>query len=293
MGRISTRHRIARLDLDNATVSPFVDTLLVEEPLEIRIFGEVPVPPLTAMRTPGHDLDLAVGLALAEGILAHPGQVTQAMHCVASDPNRPGDGPNVLQVAARGPLTPPPARTLDAGSACGVCGSASIDDVLGRLGHRLVPAPPPVTRVPVREILDTLAATQRAFASTGGSHAAAIFRLQEGAAQHLVTREDVGRHNAVDKVVGHVAQQGVWPLPADTVLATSSRAGFEILQKAWVAGIGTVITVSAASSLAVEVARAAGITLIGMVRRGRANVYTDGTDRSSVNRSTMSASSAG
>lgn len=270
------------MDLRGGGTRPHVDILLVEEPLEIRVDG---LAPMTTMRTPGHDLDLATGLLLAEGIIDHPAQITTAMHCVAAtaDPGSdPASAANLLRITVDGPIRRPFPRTLASTSACGVCGTASIDDVRARLGDARVPTPPPTSVLPVREILDDLARTQRMFPTTGGSHAAALFRLDSGCATLLATREDVGRHNAVDKVIGTVARNGLsgsaaWPLVRDLVLATSSRASFEILQKAWVAGIGTVITVSAASTLAVQVAEEAGITLVGMVRGDRANIYCDST----------------
>lgn len=280
------------MDLRDGMTHPHIDTLLVEEPLEIRVAG---LAPLTTMRTPGHDLDLAMGLLLTEGIIGHPGQITTAMHCVAaaSEPARESDlasSANALRITLDGPVRPPWARTLSSTSACGVCGTASIDDVRGRLGNMRVPAPPPASELPVRAILDSLSRTQRMFATTGGSHAASMFGLRGGSPDLLVTREDVGRHNAVDKVIGAVARNDLagsaaWPFAPDLVLATSSRASFEILQKAWAAGIGTVITVSAASTLAVQVAEEAGITLVGMVRGDRANVYTANTRETTSKRS--------
>lgn len=278
------------MDLTSGALSPHVDTLLVEEPLEIRVDG---IPPLTTMRTPGHDLDLATGLLLTEGMLAHPGQITHAMHCVASDPQSAESSANVLQLSVNGTVVPPQARTLAGTSACGVCGTASIDDVRARLGTLRVPEPAPPSSLDLHQVLGTLSTTQRLFASTGGSHAAALFTGRGGALDHVVTREDVGRHNAVDKVIGAFSREllhaggrdRAWPLPEDTVLVTSSRAGFEIVQKAWVAGISTVVTVSAASTLAVQTAEAAGMTLIGMVRRNRANVYCLGSANTRSNNS--------
>jgi FdhD protein len=245
------------------------------------------------MRTPGRDADLALGFLFAEGIIAGPADVGSVAHC-----GRPGDEGhgNVLDVRSAGGHRIDVDRVL-AGrrfttttSACGVCGRRSIDDLLARTPH----LDRGVTLAPGQVLLgmQRLAASQPLFARTGGLHAAAILdvRLEVAAAA-----EDVGRHNAVDKAVGALLRLGRLgapavlprlaapvPLPGRdaplALLAVSGRTSFEIIQKAAVAGIPCVASVSAPSSLAVELARAAGLLLVGFVRGGGFNVYT-GDDR--------------
>jgi FdhD protein len=267
----STRTRTTRLDLDTGSATERADTLAVEEPLQLEVDGEQ----LTVtMRTPGHDVELALGFLHAEGLLRSAEDVVAMRHCTDVGP----DGQptwNLLQIGARpgsrlaGDRV---ARPFTTTSACGVCGSVSVDEVLAR-----VPDPVHDDAVRVRaDVLaglpDALRAAQSTFERTGGLHAAGLFTAD---GELLCAREDVGRHNAVDKVVGWALREGRVPLRG-TVLVVSGRASFELVQKAAVAGVPVLVAVSAPSSLAVSLAREAGMTLLGFVRPPRANVYAGG-----------------
>ncbi len=276
MGRVTARVPVVRLTgigTASSARSRRPDTLAVEEPLELRAGGQV----LTVtMRTPGADLELAHGYLLAEGVIARVADVAAARYCagaVATGPDGlPANTYNVLEVDLAAPganLLDAVSRSVFTSSACGVCGSASIEAVAAR-----VPAGIPDTgaRLSARTLprmLTALTASQVVFARTGGLHAAAIFRV---GGDVVATAEDVGRHNAVDKVVGAALLAGQMPL-ADAVLVVSSRASFEVVQKAAMAGIPVVVTVSAPSSLAVQTASALGMTLVGFARGETANIY--------------------
>jgi FdhD protein len=237
------------------------DELIVEEPLEIRLDGELLT---TTMRTPGHDFELAVGLCHGDGLLGGA-PVETVRYC--------GTGSavstefNVVSVDTGGRAPAFDARLRPTTSSCGLCGSTSIEELRERLAPLAGPArfdPALLAGVPAR-----VHGGQPLFARTGAVHAAAAFDL---AGEPLVVREDVGRHNAVDKVVGRLLLDGA--LPAGGLgLYVSGRASFEIVQKAWAAGFVALVSVSAPSALAVETARAAGLTLVGFVRGDRANVY--------------------
>ncbi len=231
-----------------------VDQVAVEEPLEIRLGG---VPIAVVMRTPGADPDLIRGFVLTEGILLSPDEIADVAEL---DPHRWNVEPTVPIDAERF------RRTMFASSSCGVCGKASIDAV--RVAARSLPAGPVVDTGLVDRVMERLARAQPAFAATGGLHAAGVFS-PEG--EPLVVREDVGRHNAVDKAIGAVAVHR-WPVGA-SILAVSGRLSFEITQKAAVAGIPVVAGISAPSSLAVDLARDLGMTLVGFARQGSMVVY--------------------
>lgn len=234
------------------------DFIAVEEPLEIRI-GERPL--AVTMRTPGDDFDLAAGFLFTEGVVAEAASIEDVRHW---------GSPNVVRVALREGVSidwQRLQRHFYSTSSCGVCGKASID--LVRIHARPVtsavrPAPEVALTLPER-----LRERQDAFAATGGLHAAGIFTVD---GTLVCSREDVGRHNAVDKAIGALWMEGT-PF-GNKVLAVSGRAGFEIVQKAAVAGIPTVVAVGAPSSLAVELARELGLTLLGFVREGRFNAYS-------------------
>jgi FdhD protein len=250
-----------------------MDEVAVEEPLEIRVDGE---PVATTMRTPGADADLALGFLFGEGIISGAADVTTAVHC-----GRPGDEGygNVLDVRSGAGVRLEPERLLEGrrfvpvSSACGVCGRRSIEGLLARAGR--VDSSLRLTPSLVTQAVAALSAVQPGFARTGGLHAVAAFG-QDGAV--LAAAEDVGRHNAVDKVVGVLLRAGKLGAGAATadrpaLLAVSGRAGFEIVQKAAAAGIPAVASVSAPTSLAVDLAEQAGILLCGFVRGARHNVY--------------------
>lgn len=251
---------------------PTLDSLAVEEPLEIRVDGETIA---TTMRTPGADADLALGFLFAEGILAGPADVSSIVHC--GRPGEEGYG-NVLDVRSAGGMRLDPERILEGRrfvpttSACGVCGRRAIDGLLARV----VPLPRGRTFPAslVHQAVGALPRVQPAFASTGGLHAAAAV-TDDGVV--LAAAEDVGRHNAVDKVVGALVRAGNLAGQAGgreaAIIAVSGRAGFEIVQKAAAARVPMVASVSAPSSLAVDLAERAGLTLCGFVRGETMNVY--------------------
>ncbi len=253
--------------------TPTIDSLAVEEPLEIRVDGETIA---TTMRTPGADADLALGFLFAEGILACAADVSSLVHC--GRPGEEGYG-NVLDVRSAGGMRLDPERILEGrrfvptSSACGVCGRKAIDGLLARV----VPLPRGRTLPAslVHTAVEALPRVQPAFASTGGLHAA-VALAEDGSV--LAAAEDVGRHNAVDKVVGGLVRagrvgKGASPGGEPAVIAVSGRTGFEIVQKAAAARVALVASVSAPSSLAVDLAERAGLTLCGFVRNGAMNVY--------------------
>jgi FdhD protein len=265
MGRVTRRQRVVRIG-PGGEVST-VDTLAVEEPLEIRLDGR---PFQVTMRTPGDDIDLVHGLLHSEQVIVDAGQVVLARYCAGSAP----DGMNTYNVVdvtlGEGAEPPDPGlqRNVLTSSACGVCGTASIDQVTKVARHEL--SSTPVSGDVLRAAPRLVRPQQKVFAKTGGLHAAALLDL---AGSVLCVREDVGRHNAVDKVVGWALRDGRVPA-TDTMLLVSGRASFELTQKAVLAGIGILAAVSAPSSLAVELADRAGLTLVGFLRGDSMNVYT-------------------
>jgi len=265
MGRITARTRVTRITVGGRT-SRREDLLAVEEPLEIRVGG---VPLAVTMRTPGHDVDLAVGFLVSEGVIVRGEQVASAIHCAGPD----GENTyNVLDLALAPGVPAPDAsiqRNFFTTSSCGVCGKASIEAVLTRSAY---PIEDDVRVDPALLVTfpDRLRAGQEIFEKTGGLHAAALFDGRTG--ELLVLREDVGRHNAVDKVIGWAARETLLPLRG-VVLQVSGRASFELTQKASMAGIPVLAAVSAPSSLAVEHARDARLTLVGFLRGDSMVVY--------------------
>jgi len=243
-----------------------LDRVSVEEPLEIRVGGETLA---VTMRTPGHDFDLATGWLVTEGIVRERGEIARLEHC--REVRSPEEEGNVVIVRATEPIagrTDRARRLLLTSSSCGLCGKGSIESLRGSF-----PAVAPganLDRAVLRRLPDALRAVQGNFAQTGGLHAAGIFGFS---GELLVSREDIGRHNAVDKVIGALFREGRWPL-SDTVLLVSGRASFEIVQKALAAAIPVVAAVSAPSSLAIDLARDSGITLVGFLREGAFNVYS-------------------
>jgi FdhD protein len=244
------------------------DTLAGEEPMELRVGGRALA---VTMRTPGHDLELAHGFLLTEAIITTRTDVALARYCdsEASGPNTY----NVLDVTLTAGVpapTPGVERNFYTTSSCGICGKASLDAV--RTSTRFPPAADPL-RIPAATLTalpDALRATQRVFDSTGGLHAAALFTHT---GDLLVAREDVGRHNAVDKTIGWALLHDQVPLTGCTLLV-SGRASFELIQKAVMAGVPLLAAVSAPSSLAVDLAEESGVTLVGFLRGTSMNVYT-------------------
>jgi FdhD protein len=274
MGRVTARRPVLRLD-DGRTPPRRLerpDTLAVEEPLELRVGGE----PLTVtMRTPGDDMDLAAGFLLAEGVIESAADLRTMRFCAGAGT----DGANTYNVldvalAEHVPAERVRPRAFLTSSACGVCGTASIDAVRVRvpdaLAQQVRAAMPRLDPQLLASLPAALRAAQRVFDRTGGLHAAGLFRAADGVP--LAVREDVGRHNAVDKVVGHTLREGMLPL-LDAVLVVSGRASFELVQKALAAGVPALAAVSAPSSLAVDLAVDAGMTLVGFLRGETMNVY--------------------
>ncbi|HMB03799.1 MAG TPA: formate dehydrogenase accessory sulfurtransferase FdhD [Isosphaeraceae bacterium] len=244
------------------------DWIVIEEPLEIRARGpgQEPISVAVTMRTPGDDPELAVGFLYTEGLVLSRGEVVAAQECASK---RAGGACNTVQVVLSRPFDSSALkRNFFATSSCGVCGKATLDQVAVRC--------PPVGSGPVvgRSILvglpDVLRGAQAVFDRTGGLHAAGLFDAE---GRLIALREDVGRHNAVDKLVGRALLEGDVPLTG-RILLVSGRTSFEILQKAAVAGVPIVCAVSAPSSLAVSMADRLGITLVGFLRGTSFNVYT-------------------
>jgi FdhD protein len=237
------------------------DELIVEEPMTVQLDGTTVS---TTMRTPGNDYELAVGFCLTEGLLAGAA-IIGVRYCAAGPAIESAF--NVVTVDTGGRAPTPTARLGTTTSSCGLCGSESIDTLCARLTP--LPATPPIPLGVLAAVPDAVRAGQGLFESTGAVHAAAAFDTT-GAV--IAVREDVGRHNAVDKVVGRMLLDG--RLPATGLgLYVSGRASFELVQKAWSAGFGTLVAVSAPTSLAVHTARRAGLTLAGFVRGSRVNIY--------------------
>jgi FdhD protein len=243
------------------------DRLIVEEPLEVHLDGHLVA---TTMRTPGHDFELAVGLVHGDGLLAGA-PIVSCRYC--------GTGSavesefNVVSVDTGGTAPTPTARLAATSTACGLCGSTAIDELRDRIAP--IPVGAPWSVALLAEVPMLVHPGQDLFATTGAVHAAAAF---DRTGAPLLVREDIGRHNAVDKVVGRLLLDG--RLPATEMgLYVSGRAGFEIVQKAWAAGFSAVVSVSAPSALSVEAAQQAGMTLVGFVRGDPpvANLYTPDT----------------
>lgn len=260
MPEATREHTVTKIEAGGATRAD--DTLAVEEPCEIRI-GDEPV--AVTMRTPGHDAELAAGFLFSEGIVG-AGDIAAISHCADDAALHPE---NVVEVRL-GPECRPRRdlrRHFFASSSCGICGKASIEAI--HVDAPPVASGPRVTAELLRDMMERLAEQQDVFAATGGLHAAALFHA---GGELLVVREDVGRHNAVDKAIGHALLNERLPLP-EHVLLVSGRTSFEILQKALVARVAVVAGVSAASSLAVEFAARSNMTLIGFLRGAKMNVY--------------------
>ncbi|MEW1640110.1 formate dehydrogenase accessory sulfurtransferase FdhD [Streptomyces sp. NPDC093801] len=267
MGRVTERRRVVRVRGRAAGVRP--DTLVAEEPLEIRLNGK---PLAITMRTPGDDFALAAGFLVSEGVIARASDVRAVTYCEGATE----DGSNTYNVVnvQLAPEVPVPDITLERNvyttSSCGLCGKASLDAV--RTATRFPGLAADPVRIPadlLSLLPDRLRAAQKVFDRTGGLHAAGLFSAE---GELLDLREDVGRHNAVDKIVGRALQDGRLPL-AGAVLLVSGRASFELAQKAVMAGIPVLASVSAPSSLAVDLALDSGLTLVGFLRGPDMNIY--------------------
>lgn len=267
MGHVTSRRRVTHLTAEKAVTRP--ETLVVEEPLEIRVDGSAIT---VTMRTPGSDIELAQGFLLTEGVIAGRDDVHSIRYCAGRD-NEGANTYNVLDVTLAPGVEKPGldvTRNFYTTSSCGVCGKASLDAV--RLISRFSPGTDHATvaAATLKAMPGQLRSAQKVFDSTGGLHAAALFGV-DGAM--LVVREDVGRHNAVDKVIGWALEHRRIPLQA-SVLLVSGRASFELTQKAVMAGIPVLAAVSAPSSLAVSLAEESGITLVAFLREDSMNIYT-------------------
>ncbi|MGE2723819.1 formate dehydrogenase accessory sulfurtransferase FdhD [Mycolicibacterium pulveris] len=271
MGRVTARRRVQHVTATDTVARP--DTLVVEEPLEIRVNG---TPITVTMRTPGSDIELAQGFLLTEGVIARRADVLTVRYCKGTTPDESGvavNTYNVLDVTLAPDVAMPDVdvtRNFYTSSSCGVCGKASLEAV--QLSSRHCPGDDPstVTAQTLTSLPALLRDAQKVFASTGGLHGAALFDT-DGAT--LAVREDIGRHNAVDKVIGWAVEQDRIPL-GGTVLLVSGRASFELTQKAVMAGIPVLAAVSAPSSLAVDLASQSGLTLVAFLRGDSMNVYT-------------------
>lgn len=269
MGRITVRRKVTRITVGTVAVQR-EDTLAVEEPLEIRVGG---TPLAITMRTPGHDFELAAGFLVSEGVISRGDQFAAARYCAGATVD--GENTyNVLDVTLGEGVAPPDPsleRNFYTTSSCGLCGKASIDAVRTLSAYAVAEDPLRLNAELLATFPDRLRASQDIFEKTGGLHAAALFDGTTG--EMLVLREDVGRHNAVDKVVGWALTENLLPLRG-MVLMVSGRASFELTQKASMAGIPLLAAVSAPSSLAVELATELGMTVVGFLRGPSMVVYS-------------------
>ena len=270
----TARRRVVRIAVSGPAPEARADLLATEEPLGIRIGGQAVS---MTMRTPGDDIDLTAGFLLSEGIITAAGDIASIRICSGEQCGHgdheggvAGDVGNIADVTLRPGLQ---ARALRRNflttSACGVCGKASIEELRVAGAYDLCSDQVRITAAMLAGLPDALRAAQRVFERTGGLHAAGLFDSGGGL---LAAREDVGRHNAVDKVTGWALRDGRLPL-SGCVLLVSGRASFELVQKAVLAGVPVLAAVSAPSSLAAELAAEAGLTLVGFLRGGSMNVY--------------------
>ncbi|MFD7078314.1 formate dehydrogenase accessory sulfurtransferase FdhD [Nocardioides sp. NPDC059952] len=271
MGRVTVGRPVLRVR--DGVISRRPDKLAAEEPMEIRVNGR----PLTVtMRTPGGDFDLAVGFLVSEGVVHSADDVASVRYCAGATVDD-GNTYNVVDVGLAAHVPPPDAsleRSFYTTSSCGLCGKASLEAVRTSSAWSVAEDTLRVTPELLAVLPERLREAQRVFDSTGGLHAAGLFDAEGNL---LCVREDVGRHNAVDKVIGHALREGLVPL-RNSMLMVSGRASFELVQKAVMAGIPLLAAVSAPSSLAVDLADDNGLTLVGFLRGSSMNIYA-GTDR--------------
>jgi FdhD protein len=267
-----TKVRVRVVEDGSARVRP--DSLATEEPMEIRVIsGGKRQTVAVTMRTPGADFELAAGFLYGEGVVSSGEDIKRISYCVDVDAEQQYNIVNVELRDGRDYDLRPLERHFHTSSACGVCGKASLEQLELR-GCPVMPAGPEVSAETINTLPEKLREAQGLFDATGGLHAAALFD-EEG--ELLALREDVGRHNATDKLIGRALLEGRLPL-TDHIVLVSGRSSFEILQKCLTAGVPFVCAISAPSSLAVDVAREFGMTLVGFLRGGRFNVYA-GSDR--------------
>jgi len=247
------------------------DLLVTEEPMEIRAGapGREPIGISVTMRTPGHDFELAVGFLFTEGIITHPDDVRSVKYCELVEGEEQQYNIVTVMLARQFDIALA-RRAMVTSASCGICGTESIDQLLTSAAPLSLDTGPVLTAQVLIGLPDSLRKSQPTFERTGGLHAVGLF---DSGGKMKVVREDIGRHNAADKVVGHCVLDNSVPLDAYGLLV-SGRVSFEIIQKAAIAGIAFIAAVGAPSSLAVETADRFGVTLVGFVRHGKANVYT-------------------
>lgn len=263
MAGVTAKRRLVHI-ADGAQQVRF-DTVVAEEPLEIRVDGSALA---VTMRTPGNDFELAAGFLLTEGVVERPDQIRRLRYCVDDDETQEF---NVLNadLAPDAPGRAAGERSFVTTSSCGLCGKTSIDSVRARSSFDVRSDDLAVSPAVLASLPDRLRSAQRVFDSTGGLHAAGLFAAD---GELVCLREDVGRHNAFDKVIGWAGLDGRLPLRRHVILA-SGRASFELTQKAIMAGIPVLASVSAPSSLAVQLAEESGMTLVGFLRGQTMNLY--------------------
>lgn len=269
MAGVSVTHtHITRIE--NGMAEQNEDLLAVEEPLEIRI-GHGPqhkreeFPLAVTMRTPGHDEELVQGFLISEGIIENAGEVISVRPCHSGD--HPGNIMKVELSYDKSIDTSALTRNFYASSSCGVCGKATIEAIYSKIKARSTP--PQLSKSVIRQLTQRLTEGQSVFRHTGGLHAAAIFTIE---GELLLVKEDIGRHNAVDKTIGAAHMKSI--NLHDKILMLSGRIGFELTQKALMAGCNSIVAIGAPSSLAVEVANSFGMTLIGFLRQKKFNIYS-------------------
>ena len=269
-----TRVRVRVVEEGRARVRP--DSLATEEPMEMRLVsGGARRTVAVTMRTPGADFELAAGFLYGEGVISSPDDISRISYCVDADVDAE-QRYNIVNVELRGgrDYDPRPLeRHFYTTSACGVCGKASLEQLELR-GCPVIPPGPEIAAQTIYSLPEKLREAQGLFEATGGLHAAALFDAE---GELVALREDVGRHNATDKLVGWALLEGRLPL-SDNIVMVSGRSSFEILQKCLAAGVPVVCAISAPSSLAVDVARRFDMTLVGFLRGKRFNVYS-GSER--------------
>lgn len=275
MGRVNISvpaTKVRRNEDGSYSIDRRADAITAEEPLEIRLSGATIT---TTMRTPGNDLELAHGFLHSEGLIRQAQDVSNARYCAGATGPDGQNTYNVLDVQTASYVRAPGLENLrltTTNSACGVCGSASIGSIMDKAYRSVQPvklSPDLVLSLP-----EVLRGEQKQFRRTGGIHAAGAF---ESDGTMIVAREDIGRHNAADKVIGHLMLEDTLDTPG-RILVMSSRASFELVQKAIMAGFSALIAVSAPSSLAVELAKEAGLTLVAFTRENRFNLYSGELD---------------